>query len=50
MNNLFKIDVMFYSKLLFIYIYIYCIYKYKKITVNPKQYTSIDQYQNISFH
>ena len=30
------------------HIYIY-IYKYK-ITVNPKRYTGIDRYRNISFH
>ena len=40
MNNLFWIKVMFYDKLLYIYI------KY----VNLKRYTGIDWYQNISFH
>ena len=33
----------------YIHTYIY-IYKYKKITVNPKRYTGLDRYRNISFY
>ena len=35
---------------MYVYIYIYLfIYKYKKIAINPKRYTSIDRYRNLSF-
>ena len=58
MNNLFRIEVMFYGKLLYLLIYIYIyththtyihIYIYK-IMVIPKRYTGVDWYRNILFH